>query len=217
MQLASLLRAPSPAAPRLTRCLLVSPPSERRSAHRHRRRSVARRSAVHVPQAAKGRWRRRLRGGGGGGAQLLAQVVELRAQIGEPAHDVHLGECSQGECSQGECSHSVSHAAVCLMPRGSRQRSKSHAHGAGCMCAVCVRCDLAPPLRRAPPRADGHARVLGLEHVALEREPRHLRPCACACACAGHAMGMGTPAAATALCTKVRRHSTLHSALCTLH
>ena len=57
--------------------------------------------AVRVPQAAKG-WRRRLRGGGGGGAQLLAQVVELRAQIGEPALDVYLGECSHGECSQGE-------------------------------------------------------------------------------------------------------------------
>ena len=38
----------------------------------------------------------------GGGAQLLAETIELRAEIGEPALDVDLGEYSRSEYSHSK-------------------------------------------------------------------------------------------------------------------
>ena len=43
----------------------------------------------------------------GGGAQLLAETIELGAEIGEATLDVDLGEYSHGEYSPSVHSHSL--------------------------------------------------------------------------------------------------------------
>ena len=148
---------------------------------------------------------RRLRSGGGS-AQLLAEVIELRAQLGEPTLDLHLGECGHGECGRTACSHSGSHATVGLVPRGRTQRSKSNERSARCTCAV-------PPCAAAPPRS-------ALSRAPCARTPpRACRARARAASPASmHAHVPGTPWAWARLLRL--QHSalcTLHSAPCTLH
>ena len=72
-------------APRLNSSPNPSPPAQQRTAH-----SAAAYSLQRTARAS------------GGGAQLLAETIELRAEIGEPALDVDLGEYSRSEYSHSK-------------------------------------------------------------------------------------------------------------------